>query len=394
MERTVDDVCWLLTGNEGYGVQETTLDFSSTMNDLGVQTPILSLTPGPITERLEALEHETHIVNVPPPQGLDGSKAGRILGFVGNRLRARRARGPLEEALEDLDPDAVLVQNRTLVPTAGHVTQRTGCQCVWRMADMGDQYPLDLNARYLNRLCRRFEVLPIGNSRHTSLSLSPSTVPPHVYLGVDPDDYDPEDTQPIPRETLGIPQESIVVGLVGRLHPTKGQRRLVEALHRLPEDVHALLVGGPLEGDYAEALRERARQLEMTDRVHLAGQVDDPRPYYATSDLVANARVDPEPFGRTIVEAMMMQTPVLAHAAGGPGETIVDGRTGWLVYSPTPEALAHGLGRALSDEHAWTHMGMRARRYALDRFRLENQVQQFLDIVNGFVNDAWHYDDA
>lgn len=389
----IDKVCWLLTGNEGYGVQETTVEFSTAMNRLGVQTPVVALTQGPITQRLEMLEHDTRILDVPPPGALDGSRLKKTMGFVNNRLQARRAKDPIREALGGIDPDVLLVQSRTLVPTAGQAATEAGCKPVWRMADMGANYPLDLNARYLERLCRRFDILPIGNSRHTSLALSGTNVPPHVYLGVDEAAFEPSNVIPVPCDELGIPPNAIVVGIVGRLHPTKGQRDLVEAIARLEtsREVHLVVVGGPLDGAYAEGLRKRADELGVGERVHTVGRVEDPQRYYATCDVVVNARVDPEPFGRTVIEAMMMQTPVLAHALGGPGEVIVDGRTGWLVYAPSPEALAHGLNRAIHDEDRWDEMGKRARSYALERFSLENQVDQFLDIIEGSLEGAWGF---
>lgn len=391
---SLETVCWLLTGNEGYGVQETTVEFAAAMNRFDVDTPAVALTDGPITQRLDDQDHATHILDVDPPRSLDGNRVEKTLGFVDNRLRTRHAKGPLQDVLTDIRPDVLLVQNRTLVSTAGQAANQAGCKPVWRMADMGANYPLELNTRYLENLCRRYKILPIGNSRHTSLALSGTDVPPHVYLGVDEATFQPDTVVPIPRAELSIPPDAIIVGIVARLHPTKGQRELVEAIGQLETDqaVHLVILGGPPDGSYAWTLRERARDLGIEDRVHLVGRVEDPERYYATCDVIVNARVDPEPFGRTVVEAMMMETPVLAHAPGGPGEVIVDGRTGWLVYAPTPNALMHGLQRAIRDEARWDEMGQRARAYALERFHLDNQVDQFLDIIHGSIHGTWGFE--
>jgi glycosyltransferase involved in cell wall biosynthesis len=62
--------------------------------------------------------------------------------------------------------------------------------------------------------------------------------------------------------------------------------------------------------------------------------------------------LDPEPFGRVIIEAQAMGRPVVASNHGGAAESMIDGGTGWLVTPDDPKALAAGIRKALtmSDE--------------------------------------------
>ncbi|HEY2996391.1 MAG TPA: glycosyltransferase, partial [Methylomirabilota bacterium] len=63
-----------------------------------------------------------------------------------------------------------------------------------------------------------------------------------------------------------------------------------------------------------------------------------------------------EHFGIVPLEAMAAARPVIAVNRGGPTETIVDGRTGWLA-APTPAAFAEALARVLGDASAARRMG-------------------------------------
>jgi glycosyltransferase involved in cell wall biosynthesis len=141
------------------------------------------------------------------------------------------------------------------------------------------------------------------------------------------------------------PGAPLVAVNVARLQPWKHQTRLLDALVHAP-DVHAVFVGGDAHGlapGYADALRDRADDLGVADRVTWTGQVGDAAPYIAAADVLVNL-ADSEPFGIALVEAMALRKPVVAVDAPGPREIVVDGVTG-LIVPPDPEAIAAALTR-------------------------------------------------
>uniref|UniRef100_A0A7R9ZNG3 Glycosyl transferase family 1 domain-containing protein n=1 Tax=Craspedostauros australis TaxID=1486917 RepID=A0A7R9ZNG3_9STRA len=82
---------------------------------------------------------------------------------------------------------------------------------------------------------------------------------------------------------------------------------------------------------------------------------------------------DKEHFGIVPLEAMYAGTPVLAVNSGGPTETVVDSRTGFL-REPTPQAFAGALEILIQDPQRATVMGKQARihvekSFGADRFR-------------------------
>lgn len=157
----------------------------------------------------------------------------------------------------------------------------------------------------------------------------------------------PERTAAVRREH-GIPEGAPVVGAVSRFFAVKGIRHLVDAFRRVLA-VHPtawlLLVGTGPEGD---ALRSRARELGVGERVVFAGFQRDAAAYTAAFDVAVVPSIE-EGFGLVAIEAMSLGVPVVASRVGGLPEVIADGRSGLLVPPADPAAIADAVIRLLGD---------------------------------------------
>jgi glycosyltransferase involved in cell wall biosynthesis len=142
----------------------------------------------------------------------------------------------------------------------------------------------------------------------------------------------------------------ITVGLFGRLASWKGQHVLLAALERL-HDVDALIVGEALFGehDYRERLLALAAAPALAGRVRFLGHRTDVAELMRGVDIVVHTSIEPEPFGRVIVEGMLAERPVIATRGGGVDEIITDGRDGVLVRPGDPAELAAAIGALARD---------------------------------------------
>lgn len=138
---------------------------------------------------------------------------------------------------------------------------------------------------------------------------------PGEKIEVIPNMYDPEfpehnDLETDERELLYI----------GMLHPHKGVKDLIEQMPKL-ESYKLTIVG---DGPQKEELEKLASNLGVEQRVSFEGYVDNdqiPR-YYERAGWFIHPGRWPEPFGRTILEAMQMETPVIATNKGGPKDVL------------------------------------------------------------------------
>lgn len=115
--------------------------------------------------------------------------------------------------------------------------------------------------------------------------------------------------------------------LPARLTQWKGHEAFLEMLAlivRQRDDVHGVLVGPAREGSsYQRKLLELIEKLGITEQVTFTGPQQDMRPWYARASVVYNlSNNPPEAFGRTVLEALSIGTPVLAWNQAGPAEQL------------------------------------------------------------------------
>ena len=147
-----------------------------------------------------------------------------------------------------------------------------------------------------------------------------------------------------------LPDNVSVIMLPGRLTRWKGQRVLIEAATKITrQDVRVLLVGADQgRKKYRSELESLIARAGVRDKVHLTDACRDMPAAYMLADVVVSASTDPEAFGRVAAEAMAMGRPVIASDHGGARETVIAGKTGWLVSPGNADALAKALDTALN----------------------------------------------
>ncbi len=170
-----------------------------------------------------------------------------------------------------------------------------------------------------------------------------------IHRGIDPAKFDPARVSAERIIQLAqrwrLPDACPVIMLPGRLTRWKGQEVLIRALAELGRsDVRCLLVGSDQgRANYRQELVNLIRRLDLTSVVHIVDECNDMPAAYMLTDLVVSASTDPEAFGRVVIEAQAMGRPVIATDHGGPRETVLPGRTGWLVPPNDEQALAQAI---------------------------------------------------
>ena len=169
--------------------------------------------------------------------------------------------------------------------------------------------------------------------------------------------------------------EGRIVGNVARLAEQKGHRDLIAAaphvLERHP-DVRFVVAG---DGELRDELAELARPLG--DRFEFLGTRDD------VPDLLASFEVFAFPsrfegLCLAVIEAQAAGVPVVATPVGGIRETVVDGKTGYLVPPLDVDALAERISWCLEHPDDAHRVAGEARARVLDRFSVDRMVAETL----------------
>lgn len=159
---------------------------------------------------------------------------------------------------------------------------------------------------------------------------------------------------------LGLPAGTRVVGAVGRLNAAKDPLAMVEAFRHL----HAKDPGTALvwvgDGPERAAFESAVRQAGLAGRVLALGDRGDVPRLLRGFDLYAMSSRT-EGYSLALLEACAAGLPIVATAVGGNREIVGHGRTGLVVPSGDPAALAVALGQLLDDPVRARAMGAAAR---------------------------------
>ena len=181
------------------------------------------------------------------------------------------------------------------------------------------------------------------------------------------------------REELGIDQGTILVGMVGNVDYWKGQLVFVKSLHSLTHEypgIQGIIVGNTPKGgeSYEQQIRSYINGNNIEDRVKLMGFRQDVPQILDAMDIFVHASIEPEPFGRVILEAMAMGKPIVATKPGGPTEIIDEGITGYLVPMNNHVALKNAILRYVKDPDKSKEIALTAQKTAQIKFSASQMV--------------------
>jgi starch synthase (maltosyl-transferring) len=198
---------------------------------------------------------------------------------------------------------------------------------------------------------------------HAKLSQSRLTVIPN---GIDPLPFD--QATPLDRTTLGIPADSQLALYIGRLDPQKGLPNLLQAAHKVANDIPSLHLALAGDGPDREALQNQADTLpNLAGRVHWLGHRRDVAALLKTADLFVLPSLW-EGMPNVVLEAMAARKPVIATAVEGSSDLVVPGETGWLVPAGNSDALALSLREAFTQPECLTRFGEAGRQRVQSHF--------------------------
>ena len=210
------------------------------------------------------------------------------------------------------------------------------------------------------------------------------------YYGLDVRKFDPRTSGAGFRREFGLADDTPAVGMVAHMYPTnmrayrkngvKGHEVFLDAVPLILQQVpgaRIFVVGDEFagNGDYRRRLEARAAALGLSTSVHFTGHRSDIASVMAGLDVAVNPSLQDSACG-TMVQALLMETGVVASNVGGLPDTVQDGETGLLVPPADPVALAAAVTKLLTDPVLRLEMANRGRERCLRRFEIGATVAE------------------
>jgi glycosyltransferase involved in cell wall biosynthesis len=192
------------------------------------------------------------------------------------------------------------------------------------------------------------------------------------------------------RGSLGVPEDALLLGIVGSLLPSKGHAYLIRALPAVVAamgDVRLAVAGSGTSSNHARRLREEAQRLGVAQRILWTGPRNDVPQIMSALDVCVVASLK-ETLSQVILEAMAAGVAVVATKVGGIPECVVPGETGLLVPPRDSDALADALIDLLGDSARRRALGEAGRHRVRDHFSADKYLSAFEAAVQGVTQPA------
>ena len=203
-----------------------------------------------------------------------------------------------------------------------------------------------------------------------------------IYNGVDTDCFEPNaftDDGRLFRQRYGIPSYATVLTCIAGFRPEKGQHLLVDAYALIGNTNIFIVFAG--DGQTRDKIQDQVHAYGIGDQFRFVGEITDVRPVLAGTDLLILPSTAVETFSMAMLEALAMETPVLASNIGGMSEAVIEGKTGSLFRLGDIENLASKINALAFDQSFLQEMGKNGRKLVVSQFREDQMVTAIADLL-------------
>jgi glycosyltransferase involved in cell wall biosynthesis len=192
------------------------------------------------------------------------------------------------------------------------------------------------------------------------------------------------------RDILHLPQNKIIIGIIGRLDPLKGQHIVIEALHKLKqyEDLELMIMGETTQGEHANyksQLIELGERYQIKNKIHFRPFNEHVQIAFAAIDIFIMASRD-ETYGMVTIEAMAARVPIIGTNAGGTKELLDNGKLGLLFNSENGEELAEKIDWVLKNSEASETISLAAQKNVCENYSHTKECELIEDILFSINN--------
>lgn len=217
----------------------------------------------------------------------------------------------------------------------------------------------------------------IKSSYRKNLNLN-KTMFSSILTGIDEKYFSTDFSNKSSRESYGIQNNELVVGMVGRLSPIKGHRYYIQAadfvLKKIPQ-VKFVIAGEDAQIQMTE-LERMTQELKIKESFIFLGKVKDIREVISLFDIGVVASIGSETICRVALEYMALAKPVVGTDINAIPEVVRDKFNGIIVPAKDSKKMGEAILELLQDRAAREKMGKTGRVLSETEFSLDSFAQK------------------
>ena len=342
----------LHSSSDIYGASKIFLQTVQLLKSKGHYPVVVLSNKGTLSAELEKIGVDVHIVNL----AIIRRKYFNVSGIINRFQKWKHAVSALSEIIAVHQIDTVY-SNTAAVVVGAYIANKNKLQHIWHLHEIIEK-PVFLH-KALAWCMRNWsdkiivvskaveanwqDALNKSTTNNTSNYTAPKPQMFQIYNGIAPV---PKSTG-IPntrfanyKQSLGIPDNALVIGMAARIHFWKGQPYFIDIARELlalekenkiglnntePKPLYFIIAGDPFTGyeHLQTELENSIQEYHLQERVFYIGLVKEIDLFYTSIDLLILPSQLPDPLPTVVLEAMQYAIPVIATAQGGALEMVV-----------------------------------------------------------------------
>ena len=306
-----------------------------------------------------------------------------------------RAVRRLRNFLLQCSPDLVVTKGLSSHFLGGLAARKLRTPCVWHVQDFISERTFGIYRRAFGWAVRWLaeQIIVDGHTIAEQLPQSLRARTTIIHNGVDTNFFRPGLDGTEVRRELGIPNDHLVIGNVGRITPWKGQHYLIEAFGRVAGDnpkVTLLLVGSPVfdNDSYQRRLLNTVAEFSLDGRVKLPGYRHDTADVLAAMDVFAFTSVEKDTSPLALLSAMSAGLPIVSFDIAGARELMAADDQFLLVPVADVPRLGDALSDLIANEKLRGVLASAARQQAVNEFDVETYRHRIEQVFSKALLDS------
>jgi glycosyltransferase involved in cell wall biosynthesis len=195
-----------------------------------------------------------------------------------------------------------------------------------------------------------------------------------VPTGIDTSLFIPVNDKTIVRQSLGLPTDKTIIGIVATLRSWKGHDYLIKAFHQLnDENTHLLIVGdGPQRDNIVKQIHEHG----LEDKTTLCGDQKNVIPWLQSMDIFVLPSYANEGVPQSLMQAMSCGLPVISTDVGSIVEIVKHEETGLIIDTKNADSIRHALNRLINEKNTTEKLINESARLAKEKFGLSSMYEK------------------
>lgn len=354
-----------------YGSSKIFLQVVQIYQKAGFNPVVVLSGKGPLSEALHAMQVPVRVQNL----GILRRKYVTPVGLLNRFSRNRKAYNFFDE-LHKAYQFKLVYSNTLAVIVGAFWAKRNKLPHIWHIHEIlrGPAPLIKLLATMLDRSTKR----PIAVSTAVAAYWKPKlklAKPEVIHNGIPYGEF----LKPYPqaKTDLLLPLDKLVITMIGRINPGKGQLFFLEVAKQLRKAYPQLafvMVGDPYPGyeSIAADIREFVKRNALEDSVFNLGYRSDIPCILAATDIFVLPSTLPDSFPTVILEAMAAGKPVVATKSGGAEEMVLDGETGFLFDIEDQETCREKISILVENSDLRAQLGKSGKNRVVVEYNLES----------------------